>query len=250
MKRIVLITCFLLLFCIVLFADDDDKQKYILTAFKGEMASENPKLSVDFRLIDSRANSVTSNMPINIPQEFRQTEYEAFSWVLTGNAYGQVLLSFNFGPMRNEVVSEGQENLTRNISYKVKLYHESTRIGNATIASYSRTLNETERNNLRQGSSINFSYGGVSYDLYYADYYSASGEVTIGSSGSVTTSISYSFATNTVSDGFPPSQTVNVCNYWNRYGKAIVYLDLPSSANGYASGMYNADVVLTVTPTS
>jgi len=253
MRKNIFLAIFILLFivCIPAMAD---KTTRILTAFKENIIpGENAALFVDFQLLDSSSNEIVEGREVNIPQEFRQVSYNPFSWILQGNAFRLITLSFEFYPMVNNNVKPSESQKTSTITYRVDLSHQTTRIGNAAISSYNRALSAQEKTDLTQGSSIKFIYYTNSipatYDMYYADYYQFSATNATISNNSVTITLTYNFATNTVADGFPAA--AQVCNSWNRYGSAAVTLqNINESATNYASGNYEAPVRLTITPDS
>ena len=251
MRKNLILPIFILLIviCAPLMAD---KKTSILTAFKENVTTgTNADLFVDFNLLDSSDVIISEGREVNIPQEFRQTAYNTFSWVLHGNAYRIISLEFQFSPMQNNNVKESESQKKDTIKYKVELTHQSTRIGNDAISSYSRTLSANERTAMQQGSSIPFTYYTnnipATYDMYYADYYQFSNSSITVNNSATTISLTYNFSTNTVASGFPAG--ANVCNSWNRYGTAVVtLLEIDQGASNYATGNYEAPVRLTITP--
>lgn len=253
MRKHTLLLILILLFtvCVPAMAD---KATRILTAFKENIIpGENAAMFVDFKLLDSSSNEIVEGREVNIPQEFRQVSYNTFSWILQGNAFRLITLSFEFYPMVNNNVNPAESQKTSRINYRVDLSHQTTRIGNAAISSYNRTLNANEKAALTQGSSIEFIYytNGIpaTYNMYYADYYQFSASNATISNNSVPVTLTYNFSTNTVAAGFPAA--AKVCNSWNRYGTATVTLQsIDESASNYATGNYEAPVRLTITPES
>lgn len=245
---IIVIFILLIIICNPVMAE---KTTRVLTAFKENATTgTNADLFVDFNLIDSSDVIIAENREVNIPQEFRQTAYNTFSWILHGNAFRNISLTFQFSPMQNNNVKESESQKKDTIKYKIELSHQSTRIGNDAISSYSRTLSANEKTALQQGSSLPFVYYNnnvpTTYNMYYADYYHfSSTSLTITNTVDSIT-LSYNFSTNTVADGFPAG--AKVCNSWNRYGTAVVTLmEIDQTASNYATGNYEAPVRLTIT---
>ena len=155
-KNIFFIIILLFIVCMPAMAD---KTTRILTAFKENIIpGENAALFVDFELLDSSSNEIVEGREVNIPQEFRQVSYNPFSWILQGNAFRLITLSFEFYPMQNNNVKPSESQKTSTITYRVDLSHQTTRIGNAAISSYNRALSAQEKTDLTQGSSIEFIY--------------------------------------------------------------------------------------------
>ncbi len=256
MKRIVFFLFLSILIVIPAFSETTEEVTRILTAYKEQQAAgENPPLQLLFSLVNSSEKTINANEEVFIPQEFRQLEYNAFSWILSGNIYGSVKLSFSFATMVNV---DGATSGTTTIPYKVRMVHEGTKIGNTTISSYKKQLTDAEKVNLKSGSYIEFPYiannTSYTYNMYYADYYIIPNQISV-TTASADFDVEYNFSKNTVvecdTEGAPAFSDSNpICNYWNRYGKAYVYLNIPSTPTGYAGGNYAANVILTITPTT
>lgn len=172
MKKIIRLLSMLLLLSLLcaafLFADSvDDPGPYhvdhsldkIISAYKIATTNNIPHLAVSVRLLDSsEIEFQDQGHEINIPENARGTYFGAFSWVLAGNAFQAVNVSFSLGQMS----LNGQPTSSKDeyIPYSAKLVYGTSRVGNASIHMNGRTssLNYIENN-----------FTNVTYHFYYAD---------------------------------------------------------------------------------
>lgn len=246
---LVLFTC--CLFC--LFSESWNPQ---ITAYKRNIASGTVPAPVCnlFRILDVTSSDMAANEVEWIPANYRNVNYDAFSWVLGGNVFGPVVVSFEFGPMYIDTLSQDDF-----IPYDVILSHTGSRIGNTTITSCIGSQTATTS----YVTTNDFS----TYSYYYMDSISFTGGrdsvSVINSPQSIT--ITYDMSDKTVvKDGNTEinNYPYNVCNYWNRYGSGTIKLKIatdgsrleghPYLSNGstkFSSGNYYADVVVSITST-
>jgi len=231
-----------------------------VTAYKHSYTDQVPDMVYAVRVIDPDSVEVSDDVVINIPESSRRADYQAFSWILSGNVYGTVSVSLTFSPMYWE--KDSQNGMI--IPYEVSFSHVSSRVGN-TMIPVGRYPTQ---------SATAFNNGFTDYDYYYCDdvaFYDAG-----GSQIPATAVSDYALKTNsTVSVNSVP-KTVNVrynittytkiyknsveidsygyevCDYWNRRGNAYVNLAITDDSKHvdthelYDNGMYYATVVITV----
>ena len=167
--RLLPILMLLSIFCSsFLFADSvDDPGPYhvdhsldrIISAYKIATTGNIPHLAVSVRLLDaSETEFQAQGYEINIPENARGTYFGAFSWVVAGNAFQTVNVSFSLGQMS----LNGQPTSATNeyIPYNAKLVYGTSRVGNSPIHmnGASTSQNYVENN-----------YAGTTYHMYYAD---------------------------------------------------------------------------------
>ena len=173
MKKIIRLLSMLLLLSLLgaafVFASDsvDDPGQYhvdhsmdkVISAYKIAITNNIPHLAVSVRLLDSsEIEFQDQGHEINIPENARGTYFGAFSWVLAGNAFQTVNVSFTLGQMS----LNGQPTSSKDeyIPYSAKLVYGTSRVGNASIHMNGRT------------SSLNYivnNFTNVTYHFYYAD---------------------------------------------------------------------------------
>ena len=289
MKRLRFLAIAILVFsCSLLFAVDyhqDQSVSRLITAYKATSTGSIPHLAVSIRLLDVSQNEFQNNgNKLSIPDTSRGMYYGAFSWVLAGNAFQNVQVSFSFGPMtlNNEEPSDN----TEIIPYSVKLVYGASRIGNSSIQ-----INTTST----ADAYVENSFSGTTYRFKYADSISPSSNISNDLSSATEKTnlgspivITYNMYTNTkvyntegqdtyreknktkyykdlyttnVSVQTQDSQgnTVNVpavCDYWNRTGTAYVKLNITSDGKiasdtsvKLKEGWYYATVVVEVSLT-
>lgn len=216
----------------------DSGQKKI-SAFKTAISSDIPEPTVGLRFLNSYEENIPTGGIVAIPENARSNNYDAFTWILSGNVYGLVDLSFSFGPMylgglpKDTTTADSSSKV---IPYTMTLSHTATRVGNTTIGQTKRTS--------ASGAPISFSYNGTSYDFYYADSVTVTNIDSSITTTTKTATFSYNMKTNTYVANYP---SVNVCNYWNRYGLGVINLGISSDASGKDDGVYRANVVVTIT---
>ena len=239
-KVIIILAC--LIVCFPLFSDT-----CIVTAFK-RIPSSDPSTETPFvnvRIIGPGDNSVSSSVSdyrLDLPETARGNYYHAFSWVLSGNAYREVSISFNFKPMK---LSSSEA-----IPYSVKLNHAYTRIGNTEIPF------SIDNNNL--GSALIYE----SKKFYYCDTvfygnnvlnpYDQQKTVENISASDKSATFKYSLGSSTVVQEYKNGSwtscayTDSTCSYWNRMGDVYVCIDIPSKPTAYSTGDYMATVEIII----
>jgi hypothetical protein len=142
---------------------------------------------------------------------------------------------------------EADSSSTEIIPYSIKLEHESSRIGNTPIP--------TGPASSAARSPITNEF--TPYSFYYADAVTGSGDtINVGADGqSKTKTLVYNMSTNTVvknGNGNTVTYNEDVCNYWNRTGKATVTLKITAAGQkvntttNYMAGTYYAAVQVEV----
>ena len=275
MKRIVLLAAVLsLAVCFCLSADggtytlvEGTTTSRIISAYKNENTGVLPDLSVTIRLLDSSDSEFTEEgKELNIPVDARGSYYKAFSWVLSGNAFGSLTLTFSFARMSLNGATTNTQ--TEYIPYTVKMVYGASRVGNSTIQMNTASTAQAYVSN---------SFTGTTYRMFYADSISGGAVASTDSNGG-------EFPANNVGNAFSVILTynmssytkvqnanaqdrkteyinkvtqdnhANVCDYWNRTGTAYVKLLInndrtwSTNANIKArAGQYRANVTVGVT---
>lgn len=247
MKRIA--TVFIILLCALCSVAADSSslrtlgsESKVITAYKRKMTGEIPDPEVQIRLLDSNDFEFFANADVDVPLNARNVNYAAFSWVLGGNIYGPVTVTFAFAPMYHEGVTT--TTATKIIPYDVTLSHTQTRIGNMPI-----TVNKPS------GAASFLQSSFSSYKFKYSDTVSGMGTKSI-TNASQTFTLVYNMNTeNTVvqtAGGETATYPYNVCDYWNRYGSAVVLLKITPEGNRvgtttkFTDGVYYATVTVTI----
>ncbi|MCQ2412509.1 MAG: hypothetical protein MJ057_06085 [Sphaerochaetaceae bacterium] len=210
----------------------------VITAYKRKMTDDIPEAEVHLRLLDSNENEFFLNSDVDIPLNARNIEYSALSWVFSGNIYGPLTVTYTFNPMYDEGITT--TTATKIIPYDVTLTHTQTRIGNTPIAV-----------NKASGATSYMTNSFTTYKFKYAD--SVTG---VGTKKSITTSaqsisVVYDMSANTVvktAGDADANYTLDVCDYWNRYGFALVTLKITpegtrvGNTTKFDDGVYYANV--------
>ena len=273
MKKLILVT---LVLCLAaqfwLFADGEsytqvDGASRIITAYKNQKTGELPDLSMAIRLLDSSdIEFVEDGKDINLPVDARGSYYQAFSWVFSGNAFGQVTLTFSFARM--SLNGANTNNQTEYIPYKVKMIYSPSKVGNSTIQMNTASTAQAYMTN---------SFTGTTYRMYYADSISSGAVSSLNASGgespasnygnAFSVALTYNMSSNTKVQNanaqdkkqeyinkVTQNNHSNVCDYWNRSGTAYVQLlinnDRTWSTNSSIKakvGEYRANVTVGVT---
>ena len=262
MKKLFVFIVFSTVLLSSLFSDDFwDSQ---ITAYKTSASGGTVPAPVCtlFRILGSNDSELSSGDVEWIPISSRKADFNAFTWVLGGNVFGSVYVSFEFKPMYIDT-----ENKDDYIPYEVELNHNNSRIGNTAIST-----------SIGNGTSPTTSYAitndFTSYNYYYVDsanYDNAQNSTTIINQPDTIT-IVYDMSKNTVikegttvihnrneQTGAITNYSLNVCNYWNRYGAGTVKLLIESDgtrldnhplysseSTKFASGNYYAEVVVSI----
>ena len=252
MRRLVFIVFIVIASVFCVFATDETYQKHKIYAYKQKQSTEPgstlPEPSCVLRILDYNNTNVNENGKIEIPQEGRNRQYSVFSWVLGGNVFDKVELSFQFGPMLRYRVSDTTDEGFMCLPYSVEVRHVESRIGNMAISTIPYS-GETYTSSYPTESSIT----GTTYNVYYTDSVSGSGATetvdmsTVNSEGYVEIGLEYHMDYSTViknAAGEVIGTAVygaNVCDYWNRIGTVKVSLSINSDGtdpNGSISGKY------------
>ncbi len=215
----------------------------VISAYKTKWNGNLPAPTIELRLLDYNNSEIESRSDLTMSINTRNQAFEAFSWVLGGNLYNGISVKFTFGPMYWEADSSS----TEIIPYSIKLEHESSRIGNTPIP--------TGPASSAARSPITNEF--TPYSFYYADAVTGSGDtINVGADGqSKTKTLVYNMSTNTVvknGNGNTVTYNEDVCNYWNRTGKATVTLKITAAGQkvntttNYMAGTYYAAVQVEV----
>lgn len=243
--KLVLVFLWLSIFCLPLIAgdywtvDSDHKQ---ITAFKRLKPEEGQaeKEYLEIRIVNPNDKDVAYESEVSLSERSTEVEDIAFSYVLYGNLYRNLVVSFSFGPLCNRsgglLWNEEPKSSDKVIPYDVRMEHTITRIGNTLIGTTDRTAENTAGQ-----LPIKYNYKGTEYSFYYADSIAVGEEKSINRSSS-NIDIAYSMEPNSYVVNYPSEATV--CSYWNRYGTAYIKLNLPNSAT---DGVYLANVIVTIT---
>lgn len=229
--------------CVGLFAAEIDSVSKIITAYKRKVNENIPSGEARFRVLNSDMNEIVAGDTIALPINSRSSSYSAFSWVFSGNVFGEMTVEFTFDPMWYENDEETEEYLP----YSVSLKHSSSRIGNVTI----RT------NEVSQASGYNET-GFSTYNFKYADKCTFDKTAANVTNESQTITATYNMQTFTKvfnKNGGDATATYpySVCDHWNRYGAASVVIDInPDGSNKnqngpvYENGTYYANVTVAI----
>lgn len=251
MKRAALVVIMIVL-PVLLFADDgyflSNSTKKIITAYKTGVSGTLPQMDVSLRLLDaSQTEFVETDYEIDIPSASRGDYYEAFSWVLAGNAFGTLKLKFSFAQMSLYGTSTNVQ--TKYIPYEVKLVYGVSRVGNSTL--HINTVSTAS-------SYVTNNFSGTTYRFFYADSVSGaksdldSASAVSVSASTVSSTVTYNMITNTkvanasgsfgnnnqyrtayinAVSGSGSNSIPAVCDHWNRTGMAYVRLKIENVAN-------------------
>ncbi len=241
MKKTILLA-FLFLFLVhAVFAGETrvlDSETRVISAYKHSTAASEQIPVTTIRLIDSNNVEFEASEILVTPLDARGIDYPAFSWVLGGNIYGSVSLSFSFGPMW----LDGDANTGRSIPYTMTLSHISSKVGNTTLACNKASV------------SVPISFLG--YEFNYADSFTYPNTVSVNTSAG-TAAVTYNLNTSYTTvkkNGTAANYPYTVCNYWNRMGLATIFLKInengvpTGSSTALPDGIYYSTVVITITP--
>lgn len=267
MKERATVLLLLLITVFSVFAETSTKDipDVTFTAYKGQYNTNGlPVATGEFRIITAEQESLP-NEPITVEKEFRNTEYNLFSWIASGNHAGNVTLSFTFTPL-----SLTKDNVTSTIPYTVKMTHTTSLMDSVLIAVNRDVSNLSPR-------KCTFS----------EDYFCWADTVTtrIGTTGifsssesanpsistevnasDVTIAFQYNMATKTVTKvknngewevvkegNNPKAYPYNVTDHWTRSGECLITLKITSdgksiTTNGtgtaFTMGLYQAQVTV------
>ena len=154
----------------------------VISAYKISTTGNIPHLALSVRLLDSSDSEfLAQDYEVNIPDTARGTYFGAFSWVLAGNAFETVNVSFTFYQM----CLNGQSTVSRDeyIPYDVKLVYGTSRVGNSSIHMNGASTSENYVEN---------NYAGTTYRFYYAD--EVTGDIAADTSSATAKSVTTSSA--------------------------------------------------------
>lgn len=244
MKKAIFIILIALFTISSLIAEDNltlDSASYLLSAYKPSISGGIPNAEVQIRIEDNNNREVIEGTIVDLPLNARGINYDTFSWILSGNLYGQIEVSFTFGPMYLEADSTSSSI----IPYTAKLSHVRSSIGNTTIP-YNKVSNATSR----------ISNTFTNYYYKYADSVIVGDDLNI-SSRAQQVKVTYNMSTNTriwdANDNPLSTYNLDVCNSWNRYGQATIMMGLksdgsPANSNDrFPGGIYYANVTVEIT---
>ena len=244
-KRFTTLFLFLSL-CLSLFANDywtvDSVHKQV-TAFKRLATDPSVPADQEFnvRIINANDATISYESEVVLPEEARgDVEYNSFRFVLYGNIYGSIQVTFYYGPMvkgglNNWSPDASVSNSVFVIPYEIEMVHSSTRMGNTLIGTTKRTAQTTAGQ-----LPIQYNYCNTIYDFFYADSVSVTSGVSVERQ-TRSISFTYNLKTNTYVEGYPSS--AKVCSYWNRYGSATMSLGVTNDMlAGAYDGTYYANV--------
>lgn len=197
-----------------------------------------PQEEVTLTLLGPDDSQFGDGFNIAIPEENRNNAYTAFYWMLSGNCYHRVTLTFSFGPMTLGAPSDSPSMIindkTTVIPYTVQLSHMQTSVtsGNTTRTIGTTIINSADSSTAFD-SGINYSYFLSSYDVYinYADSVSVDSSRTVSTSSVSNMSVAYNLSTNSYAwyGRYSKSKyngAISTCNDWVRKGKADVTLKI------------------------
>lgn len=241
MRKAAAISLILLLSVSLLFSEDKrvlDSETRVISAYKLGASAETQVQVLTLRMMDTNNTEFEESEIISTPLEARDSDYSVFYWVLGGNVYNSVSLTFNFGPMW----LNGLANSGKYIPYTMTLSHISSKVGNSVLAC--------------NKAAVSLPVSFLGYDFNYADSVSYPNSVSVsGSAQSATVTYDMSTSYTTVKkDGNVVSYPYDVCSYWNRMGQAIIHLNINGNAVPEGSniqlpdGMYYSNVVILITP--
>ena len=245
MKKVIISILLLFLLFSSIFAETETTPK-IITAVKHTPQGSVPEEIATIRILNPQSIDIAQDGQIDIPS--RNVAYTAFTWILMGNSFGRVKMTFTFYPM----YWYGNSDTTspRNIiPYTVVVNRTSTAVGEVAISTDSAST----------GIPSVF-LDNISYRL--ADSVTNSGAVSVYDSSSVgSINLAFSFQNDLSSvvrtqnsSVFDYSNYYNVINYWTRQGNAVVTLLVDADGNTtdgnnvvLENGVFYATVTVEVT---
>ena len=219
MKKAVLHFIILFLVSFVVFADGSDSEVFKttkeLTAYKEYVSPSTQQESVTISIYTDSQHSNAVSDGSNIEITTVNTQKEAFYWVLTGNVFGNVSVSFTFGPMyRGEMSRFGSLTTTevdRVIPYTFQLAHTRTDVGNATNVGVNTSVTASNNNNgYHETREITVSNNKYTLYIKYADKTTLAGNDSTVTLAPAEASITYNLSANT-------SMRYKTSNYSNSY---------------------------------
>ena len=214
-----------------------DSETKVVSAYKLGTTAQVQDPMLTLRMMDVNNAEFEASETVATPVEARDTDYSTFYWVLGGNVFGPVSLTFSFGPMwQNGLQSSGKY-----IPYKMTLTHVSSKVGNSVLACNKASV------------SLPVTY--MDYDFRYADSISYPSSVSVTNTAKTAT-VSYNLNTSYTTveqNGSVASYPYGVCSYWNRMGLATIHLQINENgvptvgtATQLPDGMYYANISITI----
>ena len=274
MKERATVLLLLLISVFSVFAETNTKEipDVTFTAYKGQYNTNGlPVATGEFRLITAEQESLPTE-PITVEKEFRNTEYNLFSWIASGNHAGNITLSFTFTPL-----SLTKDNETSTIPYIVKMTHSTSLMDSVLIAVNRDVSNLSPRK--CTFSEDYFCWAdtvttriGTTGDFSESESANPSISTEVNASD-VTIAFQYNMANLTVTkeknsnnewvlitDGFDSNNIpkakaypYNVTDHWTRSGECLITLKITSdgksiTTNGtgtaFTMGLYQAQVTV------
>ena len=242
MRKGLTISIFLFSLVFALFADGRhalDSETRVISAYKLGLTEQSQEQVLTLRMMDGNSAEFEDSEIAVTPLDARNTDYPAFYWVLGGNIYRTVSVTFSFGPMWQE----GQSSSNKYIPYTMTLSHVSSKVGNSVLAC--------------NKDSVSLSVSFMGYDFNYADKTTYPNTVTVTNT-SKTATVSYDLGTSYTKvkkNGNTASYPNAVCSYWTRMGKGTIHLNINENAvpttgqnaTQLPDGMYYSNVTVTIT---
>ena len=242
--------------------------KYI-TAYKNQNTGTLPDLSISLRLLDAADSEFTEDgKELNLPVDARGSYYKAFSWVLAGNAFGPINLTFSFARMTLNGANTSTQ--TEYVPYQVKMVYGTSKVGNSVIKMNAQSTAQAYVSN---------SFTGTTYRMFYADSISEGAVASLSDNGgefpasnsvgnAFSVALTYNMSSNTKVENadkvdkkteyinkVKQNDHANVCDYWNRTGTVYVKLLVnndrtwrTNTSIKVKAGQYRANVIVGVTP--
>ena len=215
-----------------------DSETKVISAYKLGVSADVQVPMLTLRMMDINNAEFEASEIVATPLEARDNDYSTFYWVLGGNVFGRVSLTFSFGPMwQNGLQSSGKY-----IPYKMTLTHVSSKVGNSVLAC--------------NKASVSVPITFMDYDFRYADSVSYPAAVSVTNTAKTST-VSYDMSTSYTTveqNGSAASYPYGVCSYWNRMGLATIHLQINENgvptvgtATQLPDGIYYANISITIT---
>lgn len=239
MRKALIAIMMLLIVCSVFAGDirDLDSETKVISAYKLASIDDVESQMLTLRMMDVNSAEFEENEIVVTPMDARDTDYPTYYWVLGGNIFGQVSLSFSFGPMWQN----GLESSGKYIPYQMTLTHVSSKVGNSVLAC--------------NKSSVSLPVTFMGYDFRYADSVSYPATVSVSNTAKTAT-VTYNMNTSYTTiekNGSPANYPYDVCSYWNRMGLATIHLQIDEngvptgSSTQLPDGMYYSNIAITIT---
>ena len=218
-----------------------DSETKVISAYKLGVTELVQEQVLTLRMMDINNAEFDEAEIVVTPLDARNSDYPAFFWVLGGNIYRTVTISFTFGPMWQE----GNSSSNKYIPYTMKLEHVSSKVGNSVLAC--------------NKDSVSLPVSFMGYDFNYADKTTYPNAVTSVTNSSKSATVTYDMGTSYTKvkqNGVTAGYSGSVCSYWTRMGKGTIHLNINENAvpttgqnaTQLPDGMYYANITVTITP--